>query len=98
MGSYTKFDFGGILKRLREEKGLKRAEYARSTGIHVDTIKRIEDGRTTDPGINTVAKLFLFFGYRLTLTILFEDLLVEEEPEDYDTDIELEDDFGSYFD
>lgn len=53
------FDSDGLARRLvarREELGLSQAELARKAGIRVETLNRLERGRTT-PDFSTIRKL-----------------------------------------
>lgn len=46
------------LKRSREAAGLSQDELVRRTGLSLSTIRKMEDGRTTNPGIFTLMKVW----------------------------------------
>ncbi|MDQ1176327.1 helix-turn-helix transcriptional regulator [Microbacterium sp. SORGH_AS_0421] len=45
------------LRRAREQAKLSRAELAARSGVNASTIQKIEDGRSANPGVFTVAAL-----------------------------------------
>lgn len=49
---------GAYLKRSRESAGLSQDELVRRTGLSLSTIRKIEDGRTANPGIFTLIKVW----------------------------------------
>lgn len=49
---------GAYLKRSREEAGLSQDEIVRRTGLSLSAIRKIEDGRTANPGIFTVIRVW----------------------------------------
>lgn len=57
---------GRLASTLRRARGDRsRNDLAALTGVAPDTIKRIEDSRTADPGFFTVASLASALGLRL---------------------------------
>lgn len=55
-----------LAQRLREERGDRsRNDVAFEAQLAPDTIKRIEDGKTLDPGFFTVADLAVVLGLEL---------------------------------
>lgn len=49
---------GAYLKRCRETADLSQDELVRRTGLSLSTIRKIEDGRTANPGIFTLTKVW----------------------------------------
>lgn len=49
---------GAYLKRSREAAGLSQDELVRRTGLSLSTIRKMEDGRTANPGIFTLIKVW----------------------------------------
>jgi len=49
---------GAYLKRSREAAGLSQDELVRRTGLSLSTIRKMEDGRTANPGIFTLTKVW----------------------------------------
>jgi len=50
--------FNDVLKAIRDElKNANCAEISRNTGLHLNTIYNIRDGRDTNPKIDTLEKL-----------------------------------------
>lgn len=45
------------LKKIREDKGLSKSKLASLSGIHRQTIRFIEDGITTNTGLETINAL-----------------------------------------
>lgn len=46
------------LKRSREAAGLSQDELVRRTGLSLSTIRKMEDGRTANPGLFTLIKVW----------------------------------------
>lgn len=55
--SATGGDFGAWLVRARGEAGLTQEELAAETGVHVNTIKNLEAGKTKRPSAQVAAHL-----------------------------------------
>ena len=49
-------------ERLRYETGKNRAEVADESGVHVDAIRRLEDGRVTKPTPAVAKPLAAYYG------------------------------------
>ena len=49
---------GSYLKRNREAAGLSQDELVRRTGLSLSTIRKMEDGRTANPGFFTLLKVW----------------------------------------
>lgn len=49
---------GAYLKRSREAADLSQDELVRRTGLSLSTIRKMEDGRTVNPGIFTLTKVW----------------------------------------
>lgn len=49
---------GAYLKRSREAADLSQDELVRRTGLSLSTIRKMEDGRTANPGIFTLVKVW----------------------------------------
>ncbi|HUZ23056.1 MAG TPA: helix-turn-helix transcriptional regulator [Streptosporangiaceae bacterium] len=54
-----------ILHQARRERGLTRAELARRAQVSEQTLAKIEQGRSTDPGFTVVAAVAASLGLRL---------------------------------
>lgn len=50
------------LKRSREAAGLSQDALVRRTGLSLSTIRKMEDGRTNNPGIFTLIKVWQELG------------------------------------
>lgn len=46
------------LKRSREAAGLSQDELVRRTGLSLSTVRKMEDGRTANPGLFTLLKVW----------------------------------------
>ena len=53
---------GLYLKRSREASGLSQDELVRRTGLSLSTIRKMEDGRTLNPGVFTLLKVWRALG------------------------------------
>lgn len=49
---------GAYLKRSRQAAGLSQDELVRRTGLALSTVRKVEDGRTPNPGIFTLLALW----------------------------------------
>ncbi|PRQ10110.1 helix-turn-helix domain-containing protein [Enhygromyxa salina] len=63
--SKTCVEFGAMVERLREERGLTRAQLAASSGLGEDMIGRLERGGVS-PSLLTVTKLARGLGMRVS--------------------------------
>lgn len=61
-----------VLRARREERGWQQEELAEAAGIHPVTYSRIESGRTTNTGVDTMEKLAKALG--LSLAELYADI------------------------
>ncbi len=50
-------ELGMRIRIAREDLGLTQTELATRSGVKIDTLRSIEQGRTPNPGVWTVAKL-----------------------------------------
>lgn len=50
------------LRRSREASGLSQDELVRRTGLSLSTIRKMEDGRTANPGVFTLLKVWRALG------------------------------------
>jgi len=80
-------DFGKIMKKLREERGLKQIELANATGISKSSISMYENGNRT-PELETFELLADFYNVEMnylkgksdiTRKSNFDNLLIKEE-------------------
>ena len=67
--TFSLLEIGLVIRKLRKTYKISRDELSECTGVYYDTIKRIEDGRTSNPGFYTVAKLFAYFGFQISISI-----------------------------
>jgi len=56
---------GARLREARQTAGLSQQELASRSGVNLDTLRAIEQGRTQNPGIFTVRQLALRLGVGL---------------------------------
>lgn len=49
---------GSYLRQSREASGLSQDELVRRTGLSLSTIRKMEDGRTANPGVFTLLKVW----------------------------------------
>jgi transcriptional regulator with XRE-family HTH domain len=77
-----------VLRQARKESGLTRAELARRAQVSEQTLAKIEQGHSTDPGFTVVAAFASSLGLRLDDLVQRavkraseEDLLQEPGPE-----------------
>jgi transcriptional regulator with XRE-family HTH domain len=54
-----------VLRQARRERGLTRAELAFQAQVSAQTLAKIEQGRSTDPGFTVVAAIAASLGLRL---------------------------------
>jgi DNA-binding XRE family transcriptional regulator len=54
-----------VLHQVRKERGLTRAELARRAQVSEQTLAKIEQGHSTDPGFTVVAAVASSLGLRL---------------------------------
>lgn len=54
-----------VLRQTRRERGLTRAELARRAQVSEQTLAKIEQGHSTDPGFTVVAAVATALGLRL---------------------------------
>jgi transcriptional regulator with XRE-family HTH domain len=54
-----------VLVQVRLERGLARRQVAHAAGVSLETLAKIEQGRTTDPGFTTVLALAEALGISL---------------------------------
>ena len=54
-----------VLRQTRSERGLTRAELAFQAQVSAQTLAKIEQGQSTDPGFTVVAAIAASLGLRL---------------------------------
>lgn len=54
-------NIGGILKELREEKGISQSQLCKELGFSNSTISKLESSRNKYPSVETVIKLADYF-------------------------------------
>jgi transcriptional regulator with XRE-family HTH domain len=57
---------GGYIKEIREEKGLSKDELSRLSGVHVNSIHRIESNKGS-PSVCIVEKILDAMGYEIEI-------------------------------
>ncbi len=78
-----------IAKRLTElcyEKGCSLYQLSHGSGVHISTIKSIMNGKSQNPGINTLAKLCMGLGIEVQDFFEgeeFSELELEEDEENW---------------
>lgn len=66
MTSQTPSEFGEWLIGARGRAGMTQQGLADASGVHINTIKKLEGGETKRPGAQTAAKLKLALGQEAT--------------------------------
>lgn len=56
--SGTESSLGEFLRRARQDRGMSQDDLVRHTELSLSAIRKIEDGRTRNPGIFTVLSLW----------------------------------------
>jgi transcriptional regulator with XRE-family HTH domain len=67
-------DLGARLRRARLHAGLTQSELAARAGVKLDTLRSIEQGRTANPGVWTLAQLAEQLGETIDSLIHGNDL------------------------
>ena len=65
------FDFGLILKRLREEKGYSQAQLARKLNVSKSSISKYESNQSV-PSVETLTRIALIYGVSLDYLVGIE--------------------------
>ena len=55
-------DFGGLIRRLRDERGWTQEKLAREAGITITCLSNLERGATKEPNAETISGLATAFG------------------------------------
>ena len=69
MLKHTPFNWGKLLREMRQEKNLSIKDLGQMCGVNASTISSIENGKR-GPGVDTLEKILFSLGYELDAVII----------------------------